>query len=71
MQTNRVFPMVQLPLVRTKPLFTTIIIITGLIFLDHGTEEELQELEPGHREGGPRVVARAGVVDDPSVIYLS
>ena len=70
MQTNRVFPMVQLPLVRMKTLFT-IIIITGLTFLDHGSEEELEELGPEHREGGPRVVARAGAVDDPSVIYLS
>ena len=53
-----------------KTLFT-IIIITGLTFLDHGSEEELEELGPEHREGGPRVVARAGAVDDPSVIYLS
>ena len=69
MQTNRVFPMVQLPLVRMKPLFT--IIITELTFHDHGLEEELEELGPEHREGVPRVVARAEVVDDPSRIYLS
>ena len=61
----------QMPLVRMKPLYTTIIITTGLIFLDHGLEEELEELGPEHREGVPRVVARAEVVDDPSMIYLS
>ena len=71
MQTNRVFPIIRLPLVRMKPLFTTIIIITELIFLDHGLEEELEELGPEHREGVPRVVAPAGDVDDPSLIYLS
>ena len=60
----------QLPLVRMKPLFTTII-ITELTFHDHGLEEELEELGPEHREGVPRVVARAEVVDDPSGIYLS
>ena len=49
----------------------TIIIITELTFLDHRSEEELEELGAEHREGVPRVVVRAAVADDPSVIFLS